>query len=1112
MDGAGGMTVLDAAWVLNITETLVERVVGSKSNKGNSVRAVDAVEATKLIGRGHGESHEVAPQANEPDAVLLFRGMDLKSLSNRVSMLLFTKCPDLHFTLLCNLHCFVSSLLHALNPLSANTEASAMDPTQAPPSSDGYNQPFITQHQQPQVGDTNGAARSNTSFSTGEAVYSNAASLHLDYNAYPSSSSGILPPPPAFASVQSEPVQQQQYQNNHLDALQLLSDSAAQSSAPLQYEPTVTANNGSSFLNSLDLPAPQKQHQQHQHQQLPQPSAITFDEPVHQDFSNTPPTNTGNNTPPNSNNQLNNSTEFGSIDGSNGDGLGDFFGDDYSSGGQSIPFLPSVQKCHLWNADKSKLFSVDLKPKIDRGFFVAEGNWTCYRRNYFQLSSTFTITENTNGSTAETGGVSNGAEGGSSGVNGNVTTDVNSGGTTVDPSNPITIIANTNQNPPAKETYHLELNGSLVPITTFLTHISAHTNGSPKTAPVELVQHTSKRDKGPLTQPVPRVSEPGPSKTVFERIQFRTATSNNGRKKTTGTSGGTSPTSGSAVPTAAALAQQYFVVTVEVLCKVTSGEFYRVSESEMERGVVVRGRAPGHYMSRDGVVGSRDAAELERKKKEAEEPVIVNPVTGRAVRKAAMKPAIVERDVSPLPEKEGAEDRFVKVRPHQPHLQQQQQPHLQQQQQPHLQQQQQPQQQQQQQPYFQQGGQYQNPYQQQQQQQQGYGQRMGYPAQAGAIPGGYGQPAYGQYQSSQVQHRPPAGGIYGGFSSPLGLPQGLPQPGGGLSQGLGGYPSNNFGVPQGQQQQQQHNMYSNMMGSSGLGASNFGSYPQSLGAGASQNFGSSQSSLNSQSLLQPIPSPHLQQQQPYSRASALPPPPSGAQQQQQYSGYPPVSSSYLSAQGTQPLPPPSQTAQSGYLATGASAYPPQPQGQQSQQQRDSPFNPYRQLPPQQQQQQQQPQQNQSYPSYQQSQFPQQQSTSANLGSLSGFPQSQSSLAPQQAGYGSSIGTSAYGGNTGSNASYPSSSMYPQQPSQQSYPPQPAAASQQRTTPYGSYPPVSQQQSGYQPSALSQPPSAPSAAPQQKRPLRGDSVDSEESEYVDDGGSDDDYGGRKKRRN
>ncbi|KAJ3014026.1 UNVERIFIED_CONTAM: hypothetical protein HDU68_000455, partial [Siphonaria sp. JEL0065] len=554
-DGLGGMSVLDDVWLLDITETgeggglainwecidLVEGVVGGGSNNsgnGNRVGAVDATscsipsgvsivkmdvcgqevfdasmaataaEATKLIGHSHGEGHKVAQQARESEAVLLFGGMDLKSLSNR-------------------------------NPLIANPKSIAMDLSYSAPSADGCTQPFVTQPQQP-LGDTNGASSANSSFSVGEATHSNAASSNnQEYNAYPSS---ILRPPPAFAPTQSEPVQQQQRQNNHLDALQLLSDSAAQSSAPLQYETTATTNNSSSFFNSFGLPVPHQQPQQQQ-QQHPQPLAVTFDGPVHQDFSNTPPTNMGKNTPPNSSsNLLNNS---GSVD---GDGLGDFFGDDDSSGGQSIPFLPSVQKCHLWNADKSKSYAVDLKPKIDRGFFVAEGNWTCYRRNYFQLSSTFTITETASGSTAENGGVSNNNEG-STGANGIATksnNDTNSGAVNVDPNNPITIIANTHPNQPAKETYHLELNGSLVPITTFLTHISAHTNGSPKTAPVELVQHTSKRDKGPLTQPVPRVSEPGPSKTVFERIQFRTATSNNGRKKTTGTtstSGATSPTS-----------------------------------------------------------------------------------------------------------------------------------------------------------------------------------------------------------------------------------------------------------------------------------------------------------------------------------------------------------------------------------------------------------------------------------------------------------------------------------------------------------------------------------------------------------------------------------------
>ncbi|KAJ3349225.1 hypothetical protein HDU83_000701 [Entophlyctis luteolus] len=87
------------------------------------------------------------------------------------------------------------------------------------------------------------------------------------------------------------------------------------------------------------------------------------------------------------------------------------------------------------------------------------------------------------------------------------------------------------------------------------------------------------RNKAPLTQPVPRFSEPG-SSVVFDRLQFRTATNNTTRKKANAGS---------------IISQQFFSVAVEILAKLETGEFYRVCESKMEKGVVVRGRAPVHF-------------------------------------------------------------------------------------------------------------------------------------------------------------------------------------------------------------------------------------------------------------------------------------------------------------------------------------------------------------------------------------------------------------------------------------------------------------------------------------------------------------------------------------
>ncbi len=36
-------------------------------------------------------------------------------------------------------------------------------------------------------------------------------------------------------------------------------------------------------------------------------------------------------------------------------------------------------------------YQVQLHARMDRGFFRADQDWTCYRRNYFQVSSTFDV-------------------------------------------------------------------------------------------------------------------------------------------------------------------------------------------------------------------------------------------------------------------------------------------------------------------------------------------------------------------------------------------------------------------------------------------------------------------------------------------------------------------------------------------------------------------------------------------------------------------------------------------------------------------------------------------------------------------------------------------------
>ncbi|CAG8519908.1 7602_t:CDS:2 [Diversispora eburnea] len=163
-----------------------------------------------------------------------------------------------------------------------------------------------------------------------------------------------------------------------------------------------------------------------------------------------------------------------------------------------------------------------------------DNDWTCYRRNYFQISSAFSISSTTH---------------------------------------------------PINETDApclLEVDGQFHTVTQFLLGITARVSNSDKK--IELVQHTPKRDKGPQMVPVPKpiraggnlnLSSVGSNSNIvtFERIQFKTATANNGKRRA---------------------AQQYYVVLVDLYAQTETGEQFRVATST-SAPLVVRGRSPGHY-------------------------------------------------------------------------------------------------------------------------------------------------------------------------------------------------------------------------------------------------------------------------------------------------------------------------------------------------------------------------------------------------------------------------------------------------------------------------------------------------------------------------------------
>ncbi|KAL1921390.1 uncharacterized protein VTP21DRAFT_11106 [Calcarisporiella thermophila] len=213
-------------------------------------------------------------------------------------------------------------------------------------------------------------------------------------------------------------------------------------------------------------------------------------------------------------------------------------------------FYPTKQFCTLYSMDRTNELRVTVHAKTDKGFFIAENDWTCYRRNYFHVSCAFNV----------------------QGVQREVLEDA-------------VVPCMVEASP-----------GQLRVVSCFLLGINARVSNSERR--VELVQHTPKRDKGPQTTPVPKpvlaggdpnsnslVSGPRANVACFERLQFKTATANNGKRRA---------------------AQQYYVLLVELwgVCS-ESGEQIKVAAAQ-SAPIVVRGRSPGHYADSNANAGGKD--------------------------------------------------------------------------------------------------------------------------------------------------------------------------------------------------------------------------------------------------------------------------------------------------------------------------------------------------------------------------------------------------------------------------------------------------------------------------------------------------------------------------
>lgn len=230
---------------------------------------------------------------------------------------------------------------------------------------------------------------------------------------------------------------------------------------------------------------------------------------------------------------------------------------DSSLGGAPCPPLFPTEVSYSLQTSDGQIIKPEIFGKIDKGFFMADNDWTCYRRNYFSLNCSYTLTPT----------IPNGSM------------------------------------------YLVQHNGPGPQVNGFAMSIAAVVDGRDGKA-IELVQHTPKRDKGPQEKPARIALAPRPPashgmygdssmgsrsgmydspgfnqnpnqpavEATFERIQFKNATANNGKRRA---------------------AQQYYHLLVELFADVGTqhpDRWVKIA-SRMSAPMVVRGRSPGHYQA-----------------------------------------------------------------------------------------------------------------------------------------------------------------------------------------------------------------------------------------------------------------------------------------------------------------------------------------------------------------------------------------------------------------------------------------------------------------------------------------------------------------------------------
>ncbi|KAG9061721.1 meiosis-specific transcription factor ndt80 [Linnemannia hyalina] len=284
-------------------------------------------------------------------------------------------------------------------------------------------------------------------------------------------------------------------------------------------------------------------------------------------------------------------------------------------------FSNTTQFYNVFSFNQAESYKLKVMARIEKGFFMTRDIWTCYRRNYFQISTAFCIFGFDHSQLSEVPclielpdplpadfseeirqqqdfAMSQAAdeqrqlyrikkEADEESESLGFMAEHSMGAAELDTTrsyNRMTAAA-------AATASVTEQHSSMPPISgptrlALVTHfsISISSKIASTSTKIGLIQHTPKRDKGPQFVPSRRDIRGGgnfamPATTsnqsiaTFERVQFKTATANNGKRRA---------------------AQQFYILMVDLFAHTQDGRIIRVAASQSD-ALVVRGRSPGHY-------------------------------------------------------------------------------------------------------------------------------------------------------------------------------------------------------------------------------------------------------------------------------------------------------------------------------------------------------------------------------------------------------------------------------------------------------------------------------------------------------------------------------------